>query len=181
MLLSVQQKYIISVLRQIKYIRLRQLYALTAEHYRPEGVPISQRRMDAMLRQLRMGSNFVRFCDDVVCCGEHTVDPHYLEAIDVMLELTRCAPEFFSSERLESPFLLRFTGGGKNEIYLFTVAWMDTSSRIMAAQRMKGERLIWISDRSNGCGIELPKHHIFAIRQADGSHRFFGSREPEKI
>lgn len=41
MLLSVQQKYILSVLKQVKYIRLCQLYALTVEHYRPEGVQIS--------------------------------------------------------------------------------------------------------------------------------------------
>ena len=51
MLLSDQQKYIISVLRQIKYIRARQLHAMTAQHYRTEGIDISQARMDAMLRQ----------------------------------------------------------------------------------------------------------------------------------
>ena len=90
MLLSVQQKYILSVLKQVKYIRLCQLYALTVEHYRPEGVQISQHRMDAMLRQLRTVTNLVRFQGDVVCCGEHTVDERYLEAVDVMLELTYC-------------------------------------------------------------------------------------------
>ena len=181
MLLSVQQKYILSVLKQVKYIRLCQLYALTVEHYRPEGVQISQLRMDTMLRQLRTVTNLVRFQGDVVCCGEHTVDPHYLEAIDVMLELTRCAPVFFSRERIEPPFLLRFVGSGKELSYLHTVAWMDTPYRIMAIQRMKGERLIWLSDRPNSHGIELPRHHIFAVRQEDGTHRFFGSQEPEKI
>ena len=34
MLLSDQQKYILSVLKQVKYIRLRQLYSLTVQHYR---------------------------------------------------------------------------------------------------------------------------------------------------
>ena len=53
MLLSNQQKYIISVLRQIKYIRSCQLCALTAQHYLPQGIEISQHRMDVMLRQLR--------------------------------------------------------------------------------------------------------------------------------
>ena len=52
MLLSTQQKYIISVLRQIRYIRSCQLCALTAQHYRPQGIEISQHRMDVMLRQL---------------------------------------------------------------------------------------------------------------------------------
>lgn len=62
-----------------------------------------------------------------------------------------------------------------------TVAWMDTSERILATSRMKGERIIWISDRRDSRGIALPRHHIFAVRQEDGTHRFFGSHEPEKI
>ena len=69
MLLSNQQKYIISVLRQIKYIRSCQLCALTAQHYRPQGIEISQHRMDVMLRQLRAGTNFVRLQEDIVCYG----------------------------------------------------------------------------------------------------------------
>ena len=98
-----------------------------------------------------------------------------------MLELSGCDPSFLSSERLESPFLLRFTGSGDELSYLFTVAWMDTSERILATSRMKGERIIWISDRRDSRGIALPRHHIFAVRQEDGTHRFFGSHEPEKI
>ena len=117
----------------------------------------------------------------MVCYGKRTVDERYLEAVDVMLELTYCEPEFFSCERLEPPRLLRFTGQTRKLSFLHTVAWMDTPYRIMAIQRMKGERLIWISDRSNGYGIELPHHHILAVRQEDGTHRFFGSQEPEKI
>ena len=163
MLLSNQQKYIIAVLRQIKYIRSDQLRALTAQHYRPQGIEISQHRMD------------------VACYGERTVDPRYLEAIDVMLELSGCAPAFFSPERLKEPFLLRFAGSGDDLSYLFTVAWMDTPARIAATPRMKGERIIWISERPNGYDLALPRHHIFAVRQEDGSHRFFGSQEPKKI
>ena len=181
MLLSNPQKYIISVLRQIKYIRSCQLCALTAQHYLPQGIEISQHRMDVMLRQLRAGTNFVRLQEDIVCYGKRAVDPRYLEAIDVMLELSGCDPSFLSSERLESPFLLRFTGSGEELSYLFTVAWMDTSERIHATSRMKGERIIWISDRRDSRGIALPRHHIFAVRQEDGTHRFFGSHEPEKI
>ena len=181
MLLSNQQKYIISVLEQVKYIRSRQLCALTAQHYRPQGIEISQYRMDVMLRQLRACTNIVRLQEDVVCYGKRTVDHRYLEAIDVMLELSGCAPAFFSPERLKEPFLLRFAGSGENISYLFTVAWLDIPNRVALTQRMKGERIIWISDRSNGRGTELPRHHFLAARQEDGTHRFFGSQEPEKI
>lgn len=61
MLFSIQQEYIVSVLRQIKYIRARQLYAMTVQHFRTQGIDISKARMDAMLRQLRAVSNLVRF------------------------------------------------------------------------------------------------------------------------
>ena len=107
MLLSDQQKYILSVLKQVKYIRLRQLYSLTVQHYRKGQFEISQHRMDVMLRQLRTGTNFVYFQEDVVCYGKRTVDERYLEAVDVMLELTYCEPEFFSCERLEPASLHR--------------------------------------------------------------------------
>ena len=153
MLLSDQQKYILSVLKQVKYIRLRQLYSLTVQHYRKGQFEISQHRMDVMLRQLRTGTNFVYFQEDVVCYGKRTVDERYLEAVDVMLELTYCEPEFFSCERLEPPRLLRFTGQTGKLSFLHTVAWMDTPYRIMAIQRMKGERLIWISDRPNSHSV----------------------------
>lgn len=46
---------------------------------------------------------------------------------------------------------------------------------------MKGERIIWISESGSFGEIDLPRHHFFAARQKDGTHRFFGSNEPEKI
>lgn len=137
MLLSNQQKYIISVLRQIKYIRSCQLCALTAQHYLPQGIEISQHRMDVMLRQLRAGTNFVRLQEDIVCYGKRAVDPRYLEAIDVMLELSGCDPSFLSSERLESPFLLRFTGSGEELSYLFMVG----ENVMLVVQRYNEEKL----------------------------------------
>ena len=46
---------------------------------------------------------------------------------------------------------------------------------------MKGERIIWISESGSFGEIDLPRHHFFVARQKDGTHRFFGSNEPEKI
>ena len=39
----------------------------------------------------------------------------------------------------------------------------------------------YILDKQYSRGIALPRHHIFAVRQEDGTHRFFVSHEPEKI
>ena len=110
-----------------------------------------------------------------------TAYPRLLEALDVMLELTRVQPGFYSKDGLHEPFLLRFTGNGKGAGYLFSVAWLDAATHIATVPRMKGERIIWISESGSFGEIDLPRHHFFAARQKDGTHRFFGSNEPEKI
>ena len=178
MLLSKQQKYIEEVLKQLKYIRVDQLHALTREAFLP-AMDIDEHRMAVMLRQMRTITNFVRFQDDIVCYGERETDTRRLEAIDVMLELTENKPSFYSVYALQEPLLLRFTGGGENDTRLFSVAWMDIPARIATTTRMKGERLIWIADGIDAERIgPIPKHQFFAQRQPDGTHRFFGSSEP---
>ena len=137
--------------------------------------------MEIMLRQMRTGTNYVWLRGDVVSYGDRRIDPRLLEALDVMLELTRVQPGFYSKDGLHEPFLLRFTGNGKGAGYLFSVAWLDAATHIATVPRMKGERIIWISESSSFGEIDLPRHHFFAARQKDGTHRFFGSNEPEKI
>lgn len=181
MQLSNQQKYILEILKEFKYLRVRQLYALVQTHYRARGIKIDERRMDIMLRQLRTGTNYVWLREDVVSYGDRKVDTRLLEALDVMLELTKAQPVFFSKDELREPFLLRFSGNDKGAGYLFSVAWLDAATHIAVIPRMKGERIIWISGGVFLGELDLPRHHFFAARQADGTHRFFGSNEPEKI
>lgn len=181
MLLSNQQKYILEILKEFKYLRVRQLHALVQAHYRTQGIKIDERRMEIMLRQMRTGTNYVWLRGDVVSYGDRRIDPRLLEALDVMLELTRVQPGFYSKDGLHEPFLLRFTRNGKGAGYLFSVAWLDAATHIATVPRMKGERIIWISESGSFGEIDLPRHHFFAARQKDGTHRFFGSNEPEKI
>lgn len=178
---SNQQKYILEILKEFKYLRVRQLYALVQAHYRTQGIKIDERRMEIMLRQMRTGTNYVWLRGDVVSYGDRRIDPRLLEALDVMLELTKAQPGFYSKDGLHEPFLLRFTGNGKGAGYLFSVAWLDAATHIATVPRMKGERIIWISESGSFGEIDLPRHHFFAARQKDGTHRFFGSNEPEKI
>ena len=119
MLLSNQQKYILEILKEFKYLRVRQLQALVQAHYRTQGIKIDERRMEIMLRQMRTGTNYVWLRGDVVSYGDRRIDPRLLEALDVMLELTRVQPGFYSKDGLHEPFLLRFTGNGKGAGYLF--------------------------------------------------------------
>lgn len=177
MLLSRQQKYILEVLKQLKCLRFGQLHALVRAHYRAQGVEIGEERMAVMLRQLQTLTNFIRIQDGIVSYGDREADPRRLEAVDVMLELTEAKPVFYSVERLRAPLLLRFFGGEEGTGYLFSVAWLDAATGPAAVPRMKGERIIWLSD----CATEvltLPRHQFFAARQEDGTHRFYGSDEP---
>lgn len=171
----------LAVLKEFKYLRVRQLHALVQAHYRTQGIKIDERRMEIMLRQMRTGTNYVWLRGDVVSYGDRRIDPRLLEALDVMLELTRVQPGFYSKDGLHEPFLLRFTGNGKGAGYLFSVAWLDAATHIATVPRMKGERIIWISEIGSFGEIDLPRHHFFAARQENGTHRFFGSNEPEKI
>lgn len=190
MLLSNQQKYILEILKEFKYLRVRQLHALVQAHYRTQGIKIDERRMEIMLRQMRTGTNYVWLRGDVVSYGDRRIDPRLLEALDVMLELTRVQPGFYSKDGLHEPFLLRFTGNGKGAGYLFSVAWLDAATHIATVPRMKGERIIWISESGSFGEIDLPRHHFFAARQKDGNRaqasrrqasrsqrRFFAARE----
>lgn len=180
MILTNQQKYIVEVLKQLKYLRVRQLHAMIQAHYGPQGVEIGEHRLNVMLRQLRTASNCIFLQDDLVTYGRREISEHYLEAIDVMLELTENAPIFYSRDRLLEPCLLRFGGDGEMLGLLFSVTWLDIPGRIAAAPRMKGERIIWITDCVDMGSIVLPKHHFFARRQQDGTHRFYGSSESER-
>lgn len=180
MILTNQQKFIVEALKQLKYLRISQLHAMLQAHYGPQGVEIGEHRLNVMLRQLRTASNFVFLQKDLVTYGHREISEHYLEAIDVMLELTENAPIFYSCDRLEAPCLLRFGGGGEMLGLLFSITWLDIPGRIATAPRMKGERIIWITDCVDVGSIVLPKHHFFARRQQDGTHRFYGSSEPER-
>ena len=95
MLLSVQQKYILEILRRTGCIRRRQLFPLVREKFRPMGVEISEHRLEVMLRQLRHCVGEVRMEEELVRLSHARPDPRRLEAVDVMLELSGGAPVDF--------------------------------------------------------------------------------------
>ena len=88
MLLSNQQKYILEILKEFKYLRVRQLHALVQAHYRTQGIKIDERRMEIMLRQMRTGTNYVWLRGDVVSYGDRRIDPR------LCWSLQGCSPDF---------------------------------------------------------------------------------------
>ncbi len=177
MLLSVQQKYILEVLRKLGCLRRDQLQTLTQGKFGRPDLEITQGRMDAMLRQLRVGTGDVRLDDSFVCLARGQPDAASLEAVDVMLELTEGVPQDFTA-KLEAPRLLRFALDGE-KLRLFTVSLLSHGAEPQQIDRERSERIVWISASGTPLqGLILPPKHFFAARQEDGSHRFYGSGEP---
>lgn len=176
MILTIQQKFILDVLRKLGCVRRGQLHALTRERFRRVNLEVTPARLNAMLRQLRTGTTDVRLDDELVWLHGSGPDHRLLEAVDVMIELTGGKPGEFSA-KAEPPRLLRFAYEGDG-LRLFTVASLDVSPPELL-ERGKAERVVWISDSGTvPQGLTLPPKHFFAARQPDGSHRFYGSNGP---
>ena len=174
MLLSVQQKYILAVLREARCLRKSQLYALVQGRFAWTDRETAQRRVDAMLRQLRNGIGELSVDADFAWLGNILPDARRLEAVDVMLELSEGRPQDFSM-RCQSPEILRFALDG-NSLRLFTVATLSDSLHSGGPARDSHGCTVWISDSGTPPDkLALPPKHFFAARQPDGSHRFYGS------
>ncbi len=177
MFLSVQQKYIVETVRKLGSLRREQLLVLVRERFRRPDLVLTPERLDAMLRQLRFGVESIRLEGDMVCLPGVEPDPRLMEAVDVMLELSAGTPLDFQTVR-DVPFLLRFSLGG-DTLRLFSVADLLLPGLPERTQRRRMERIVWIAE--DGVAPEnlaLPRRHFFAVRQQDGTHRFYGSNEP---
>lgn len=172
MLLSIQQRYILEALKKLGCVRRRQLHALVQNKF--PRMRVSGQSMDAMVRQLRCGNRNIQADVEFVGLPGVLPDHRRLEAVDIMLELSENRLGDFSA-RCESPELLRFSLEGAS-LRLFTVATASDPLCSIGRARDSPGRMVWISDSgSTPPGLSLPPKHFFAVRQPDGSHRFYGS------
>lgn len=176
MLLSIQQQFILDVIKKLGCLRISQLLVMVREKFRQPDLVIGEDRLEFMLRQLRAGTNDLRIEEDMVLLPNEAPDSCRLEAIDVMLEITGGNP--LDCRRIaERPFLLRFSVESKT-LRLFSVAELAPPFSPEAVERCRTERIIWIS--ASGVppeGLILPRKHFFAIRNVCNTHRFYGSQE----
>ena len=177
MLLSAQQKFILSLLREFRCLRKRQLYAFVRDRFCQPHLDITEERLEVMLRQLRACVGDVRMDGDLVFFGKTLPDAMQLEAVDVMLELCGGVPAEFSVQ-VNRPLLLRFAIGGEH-VKTFTVVPASELASLSEITRQKSERFIWLSGPlTYPEEIILPPKSYLAVRQTDGTHRFYGSEEP---
>ena len=81
MLLSIQQKYILEVLRKLRVLRREQLAALVRGKFQRPGFEITDARMEAMLRQLRSGMGDVCLDGQFVLLSGASPNSLLLEAL----------------------------------------------------------------------------------------------------
>lgn len=175
MLLSIQQKDILQLLRELGCLHERQILAFLRSKYPSGKRELSLVAVQTMLRQLRHLRGDICLKDGLVFLHGQKVSSLHLEAVDVALELTGGVPEH--PRRGAAPVLLHFSLVGER-IRLFTVAQMTGPSSIQAVQRVPMEHIIWISESGQiPEGLTLPAKHFFAARTKDGPHRFYGSQE----
>lgn len=176
MLLSVQQKYILEIPRKLGAIRRGQLAALVRGKFERPGQEISEACWESILRQLRVRTSDVFLDGEMVHLSGAQPNALRLEAVDVMLELAEGKPEDFTT-RVERPGILRFSWG--DDLRLFTVAELSAPIRPTVETLAHLKRVVWVTESGVPPeSLTLPPKHFFAARQADGSHRFYGSNGP---
>lgn len=172
MLLSKHQQYILDVLRKMGCLRRSQVLALLSHAFSGDGCPVEERQLEVILRQLRTGTD-IRLEGELVRLPHATPNDRLLEAVDVMLELAGDTLLDFKSHK--PPLLLRFEAGAA-KLKIFSI--LDTGDTLPLVQRQRHERIIFlIQGDAPPKGVTLPDKHFFAVRQQNGTHRFFSGGE----
>ena len=176
MLLSAQQKYIYSLLTEFHCLRRKQILTLMERAYAESKIVVDTCRIDLMISQLCHCSGRVRTQGELVMLDGAKPNYLLLEAVDVMLELSENVPAYFSGAP-KKPYILRFTGSDE-EARLYSVLRLDGA--LPELRRAPHERIIWLCTAAQlSEEVHLPPKHYLAVRQSDGTHRYYGSEEPQ--
>lgn len=170
MLLSHQQKYILRVVDVLDCIRFSQLHELTRSAFSSAESVITEARMSVMLRQLICGNYDIVWENDVVRKGHATVDALFLEAIDIMLEISEQQPKEYA--RGEEPHvLLRFSA---QQVYSIMRLSAEALAGPDTVSPKEGEHIIWLSEtvKPEDCQ-NLPERQFFARKGEDGVYHFY--------
>ena len=171
MLLTKQQKYLLTVLEQLGCAEQRQLAALLQKTFAFSSHEDAVRVTNACTRQMQMGG-LLQISDNIVShCGERA-DSQQIEAIDVMLELSAAQPEDFFA--VDKHTLLRFSLGEPSFKQFVIVSGSDPPPEREIRQDEKIIVMLPNSIRPEAFSYTRPV--IFAIRQENGTHRFFARK-----
>ena len=175
MLLTNQQKFLVDAVNRLGCVREDQLVDLIRPVFCQQRPDIAPALVNSAMHRLLYCNAEIRQEGDVFLRPGMELNPAFLEAVDVMLQLSHCAPTEY--ECGAPPVLLRFS-----------VQSLDTFSAFLVAQSADclPERLIAPEDRiillfdgqSRPAALPVSNKIFFAARQGDGTHRFFAPGGP---
>lgn len=171
MLLTKQQKFLLAALEKLGCAELRQLAALLQKAFAFSSLDDAMRVTNACVRQMQVGG-LLQIADNIVAqVGEHPAAQR-IEAIDVMLELSAAQPEDFFA--VDKHTLLRFSLGEPSFKQFVIVSGSDPPPEHEIRQDEKIIALL--PDSIKPEAFSYTRSVIFAIRQENGTHRFFARK-----
>ena len=171
MLLTKQQKYLLAALEKLGCTEQRQLAALLQKAFAFSSLDDAMRVTNACVRQMQMGG-LLQIADGIVTrTGENPITQR-IEAIAVMLELSAAQPESFYA--VDKHILLRFSLGEPSFKQFVIVSGSDPPPERELQQDKKIIALL--PDGTKPEIFPYTRPVIFAIRQENGTHRFFARK-----
>ena len=171
MLLTKQQKFLLAALEKLGCAELRQLAALLQKIFAFSSLDDAVRVTNACVRQMQMGG-LLQIAGALVTQIGAQPSTQRIEAIDVMLELSAAQPEDFFA--VDKHTLLRFSLGEPSFKQFVIVSGSDPPPEREIQQDEKIIVLLPDSIRPEAFSYTRPV--IFAIRQENGTHRFFARK-----
>ena len=171
MLLTKQQKFLLAALEKLGCAEQRQLAALLQKMFAFSSIGDAMRVTGACVSQMQMGG-LLQISDGIVSqCGEWAI-PQRIEAIDVMLELSAAQPQDFYA--VDQHILLRLSLGEPSFKQFVIVSGSDPPPE---RETRQGEKVIvLLPDGARPEAFPYTSPVIFAIRQENGTHRFFARK-----
>ena len=171
MLLTKQQKYLLTALEKLGCAEQRQLAALLQKMFAFSSIDDAVRVTSACVWQMQMGG-LLQISDGLITqIGEQPITQR-IKAIDVMLELSAAQPEDFYA--VDQHILLHFLLGEPSFKQFAIVSGSDPPPEREIRQDEKIIVLLPDSIRPEAFSYTRPV--IFAIRQENGTHRFFARK-----
>ena len=171
MLLTKQQKYLLAALEKLGCAEQRQLAALLQKTFAFSSLDDAVRVTGACVRQMQMGG-LLQIADNIVTQVGEQPAAQQIEAIDVMLELSASQPENFYA--VDRHILLRFSLGEPSFKQFVIVSGSDPPQECEIQQDEK--IIVLLRDGIRPEAFSYTRPVIFAIRQENGTHRFFARK-----
>ena len=171
MLLTKQQKYLLTALEKLGCAEQRQLAALLQKTFAFSSLDDALRVTNACVRQMQVGG-LLQISDGLITQTGGQLNTQRIEAIDVMLELSAAQPEDFFA--VDKHTLLRFSLGEPSFKQFVIVSGSDPPPEREIQQDEK--IIVLLPDAAKLETFSYTRPVIFAIRQENGTHRFFARK-----